>query len=337
MTVLLGFNNFLPGIFTELNPIELPIVTLVMSKGVQLMPQKDYTYTYHTNPAHTNPTLTLQAELGTTNFGSTGHSGGSNCMNVWDEGFGQSFWRMGDQSLERVLGWQGPSNKSREETPMARGMLEAMDRMKFQLEKLWKDGVYNSPGNGGSGTYQQRGLRNTPGLTKKAIGVAGGSAVGSYATLTLTHILDTLQNLWENKVNRNDQLTFLSNAIPKRQITQIFKDEFNAGKNGQSRTEAGIAITSFLTDFGNIDTVLTRTMDTNTAYILNLGQFNAVGHAVDGRGFMFERDLPTAQAGVFKAIYTEMGIDVGHGSCHARLYGIGSVAGHLTTGTVEST
>ncbi len=337
MTARIDDFGFFPGIFTELNPYDLPIVTLMMAKGVSLMPQKDYTYTYHTNPDHVNPALTLQRDLGTTNFGSTGFTTGSNCIQVWDEGAGVSYMRMGDQNLGRTLGWQGPSNASREENPLARGMAEAMTRVKYQLEKVAREGVYRSAmNNGGTAEPQQRGYRYAPGITNTAVGLAGGSAVGSLATLTLVKLIDTMQVLWENKANGNDKLTFISNAIPKRQITDIFRDQYNAGKNSTSRSDAGISIETFQTDFGSVDIVLTHTMPVDQAYILNLSQMGAVGHAVPGRGFMFDEALPTVQAGIFRRFYTEIGIDHGVGSCHARLYGIGSTAGHKTGGTVES-
>lgn len=336
-TVLIDDFGFLPGVFTELNPNDLPLTSLLMSRGVTLLPNKDYTYTYHTNPAHVNPSLTLQRDLGTTNFGSTGFTHGSNTIQVWDEGFGVSYFRMGDQQLGRTLGWQGASNPSREENPFGRGMSEAMDRVKYQLEKVIREGVYKSSLNlGGTLEPQQRGYRYAPGITNTAIGVAGGSAVGSLATLTLVKLIDTLQLLWENKVNGSDRLTFISNAIPRRQVTDIMRDQFNAGKNSLSRTDAGVSINTFLTDFGEVDVVLTHTMPVDQAYILNLSQMRMVGRAVPGKGFMFEEPLPVQQAGVFRRFYTEIGGDHGVGSCHARLYGIGSTAGHKTSGTVEA-
>lgn len=335
-TILLPDFAFLPGAFTELNPYDLPITTLLTARGYNIKPQKHYTYTYHTNDAHVTPTPTLQADLGSPNFGSSGFSSGSNCMQVWDEGAAESFFRMGEQNLSRVLGWQDVSNPSREETAMARAMVDAMNRIKYQLEFVGREGKYNNPNDGGTGTYKQRGYRYAPGITNKAVGVAGGSAVGSYATLTLTKLIDTMQTLWENKVNGNDQLTMICNAVPKRQITEIFRDQYNAGKNSLSRRDAGVSIETFLTDFGAVDVILTHTMPADQAYILNLSQMQAVAHVVPGRGFMFERDLPTQNAMVAKSIYAELGIDHGVGSCHARLYGIGSTAGHLTTGTVES-
>jgi hypothetical protein len=219
---------------------------------------------------------------------------------------------------------------------LARALVEAMDRIKFQLEAVAREGVYNNPSDGGTGTFQQRGYRYAPGITNKAVGVAGGSAVGSLATLTLVKLIDTMQTLWENKVNGADSLTFISNAIPKRQITEIFRDQYNAGKNSTSRNDSGVNITTFQTDFGDVDVVLTHTMPVDQAYILNLAQMRMVGHAVPGKGFMFTRDIPAVNAGIAKSIYTEIGVDHGVGSCHARLYGIGSTAGHITTGTIAS-
>jgi len=156
------------------------------------------------------------------------------------------------------------------------------------------------------------------------------------ATITLVKMINTLQTLWENKVNGNDQLTFISNAIPRRQITDIFRDQYNAGKVSISRTDSGVSIQTFLTDFGQVDVVLTHSLPVDQAYILNFSQMRAVGHAVPGKGFMFDEALPSAQAGIFRRFYTEVGIDHGVGSCHARMYGIGSTAGALTTGTIEA-
>lgn len=337
-TILYPDFNAYPGIFTELNPVELPITSLLMGRGIDLLPQKEYTYTYHTNPDMVAPTPTLQTDLGTVNYGSTGFTNGSNVMNVWFEGAAVSWARMNDQGLGRVLGWQGPTNISLEQDPMARALSDALLRMKTQFEYVAREGLYFSNG-AGTGTWQQRGYRYAPGiLNKLADGAAGGgSAVGSLGTLTRALMEDTLQALWDRKVNGSDRLTILCNSIAKRQIGSLFGSSFWIGQNTSSLTMAGRNIQTLMTDFGEVDILLTHTLRQDTLYVLNMNQMRAVGHvSKDGQLIYESPTLPPGIAGDGRALYTEMGIDHGVGSCHARLTGIGSVTGALTSGTVAT-
>jgi Family of unknown function (DUF5309) len=335
-TLYPDFNAY-PGVFTELNPVELPITSLLMAKGIDLLPNKEYTYTYHTNPDMVTPSLTLASDLGTVNYGSTGFTTGSNVMNVWFEGAAVSWARMNDQALGRTLGFNGPSNPSIEANPMSRALAEALLRMKTQFEYVAREGLYRS-NSAGDGTWQQRGYRKAPGILNTAVGVAGGSAVGSYAILTRAIMEDALQTLWDRKVNGSDRLTIVCNSIAKRQIGSIWGSAFQVGNNNMERNYVGRNIQTILTDFGEIDILLTHTLPQSQMYILNLSQMRAVGHVSKNGQLIYESPtLPPGIAGDGRALYTEMGVDHGVGSCHARFYGIGSTAGHLTTGTVEAT
>ncbi len=335
-TIMYPDFNAYPGIFTELNPVELPVTSMLMAKGIDLLPQKEYTYTYHSNPDMVTVTPTLQTDLGTVNYGSTGFTTGSNVMNVWFEGAAVSWARMNDQSLGRALGWQGPTNPTFEANPLDRAINDALLRVKTQFEYVAREGLYFSNG-AGTGTWQQRGYRRAPGILNTAVGVAGGSSVGSLAVLTRAHIEDTLQTLWDRKVNGSDRLTILTNSIGKRQIGSLFGSTYRVGENNDSRSMAGRNLQTILTDFGEVDIVLTHTLPQTQIYILNMSQMRAVGHVSKGGQLIYESPtLPPGVAGDGVGLYSEMGIDHGVGSCHARLYGIGSTAGHLTTGTVES-
>lgn len=335
-TIMYPDFNAYPGIFSELNPVELPITSLLMAKGIDLLPQKEYTYTYHTNPDMVSPTPTLQTDLGTVNYGSTAFTTGSNVMNVWFEGAAVSWARMNDQSLGRTLGFNGPQNISFEANPLSRAINDALLRMKTQLEYVTREGLYFSNG-GGTGTWQQRGYRYAPGILNQAVGVAGGSAVGSLATLTRDTIENVLQALWDRKVNGSDRLTILCNSIAKRQIGSIYGSTYWIGQNSSSLSMAGRNVQTLITDFGEVDLLLTHTLPQSQAYVLNMSQMRAVGHVSKGGQLIYESPtLPPGVAGDGVGLYTEIGIDHGVGSCHARLYGIGSTAGHITTGTVAS-
>lgn len=311
------------GIYQELNPVDLPVTSLLMQRGVTILPSKKYTYVTHSNPDMNNVTLTLANELATINFGSTGFTQGSNVMQAWFEGAAESWFRMGDQDLGATAGWRGPQNASFEDQTLARGMVEALLSIKTQLEYVAREGTYLNSGS----TLQQRGYRRAPGITNKLAdgAVAGSGTLGTFGTLTRTVLLDSLQSLYENKVNGNNRLTLFTRATGKRAISEIMRNDFNSGKNGLSIVEAGINITRFVSDFGDVDVVLTNTFPANDIYLLNLGAMRVVGHAVPGKGVMFEADgNMVGVAGVAKGIYTEMGVDHGSGSCHARIAGVGS-------------
>jgi hypothetical protein len=335
-TILYPDFNAYPGIFSELNPVDLPITSLLMARGIDLLPQKEYVQTFHSNPSMTSVTPTLQTDLGTVNYGSTGFTTGSNVMNVWFEGAAVSWARMNDQSLGRTLAWQDPKNISFEQDPLARAIKDALLRIKTQFEYVAREGVYFSNG-AGTGTWKQRGYRYAPGILNTAVGVAGGSAVGSLALLTQVKLENTLQTLWDQKNNASDRLTIVCNSIVKRQIGSIYGSSFWVGQNSQNTSSAGRNIRTILTDFGEVDILLTHTIPQDQCYILNMNQMRAVGHVAKGGQLIYESPtLPPGVAGDGVGLYTEMGVDHGVGSCHARLYGIGSTAGHLTTGTVES-
>jgi Family of unknown function (DUF5309) len=333
MTVRYSQMPFYPGAFTEFNPVELPITTLLSAKGYRLKPQKQYTQTFHSNPDMLTVTPNTIGDLGVVSYGSTGHTTGSNTMQAVFEGAMVSWARMNDQELGRVLGWQDPSNQSLEPNPLDRAMADALLRTKTQYEYLAREGVYAVP-SGATGTWQQRGFRYAPGITNVAAhgALVGSGTLGTLGTLTMDILNNTFQTLWSNKVNAGNRLTLVTNAVGKRQISEIYRAQFQAGYNQASRNVAGINILSIESDFGNIDILLTHTIPQDQIYVLNMDVMEMVAHPVKNGEFMFETELkPHGVAGEGMGLYSEMGVDHGPGSCHARIYGVGSaVAGGQT-------
>lgn len=326
-----GMFPFYPGIFFELNPVATPITTLVSQRGIRTTPNKLYTQTFHTNA--TQASANLIGDMGTVTYGSLGFTTGSNTVNIWFEGAFESWARRGDQQLGRVQGWQMDKNPSFEPSALARAKSEALDKIKRQLEYISREGVYALGGGGGegtsgtTGTWQQRGFRYAPGITVgTAVGaVAGAGTLGTLGTLTYTKVLDTLQSLWTNRLWTN-RLTAVCNATAKRQLTDIFKSEYNFGKNAfDSRVDSGVSLETFKTDFGEVDILLTYDFPSTDLYFLNLDYMQMVGRPVPGKGLLFEDQIiSNGKAGDGVGYYTEMGMDAGPGAAHARIFGIGS-------------
>jgi hypothetical protein len=321
-----------PGIFLELSPIDTPITSLVGAKGIMTTPNKLYGETFHTNA--TQSSANLKGDMAAVTYGSSGFTTGSNVVQIWFEGAFESWARRGDQQLGRVQAWQGASNPSNEPSALARAKAEAMDKIKRQLEWVSREGVFNIGGGGGEGTsgtvgtWQQRGYRYAPGITvgTAAGAVAGAGTLGTLGTLTFSLILNTLQTQYDNRLWSNgDRILAPCNSTVKRALTEIFKTEYNFGKNGESVTEAGVSLQRFNTDFGPVDILLTHDFPRNDLYFLNTKYMSLIGRPVPGKGLMFEDQIiSNGVAGGGVGIYTEMGMYTGPGAAHSRIFGIGS-------------
>ena len=321
--------QFNPGIFAELNPYDNPVSTLLAQKGYRILPQKNYTQTYHTNseasagnnkPDNASPT-----------YGSSGHTTGSNTAQVFYEAAQVTFARQGEVDLERTMGWQGAANQSLEPNPMDRAKAEALGTIKSQLEYLGREGILEMNTSAGTSTaWEQRGYRYAPGIQKAipADALDGSGTLGTLGTLTYDVINEGLEDVWQSRKWTNGKpLTCVTNSTGKQQLTQIFIDKFNFGKNGESRVEAGVNLERFQTDFGAVDIVMTHNMPAADMYFLNLDEMSLVARPVPNRGFFFEiafgEGNEKAAEGV--GIYAEVGIDHGIGSTHLRIRGVGSV------------
>lgn len=331
--ILHGMFPFYPGIFFELSPISTPITTLASRNGIRITPNKLYGQTFHRNATQTTVGA-LRGDNGTVNYGSSGFTTGSNTVNIWFEGAYETWARRGDQQLGRVQAWQQEKNPSFEPSALSRARAEALDKIKRHFEVAAREGVFNLGGGGGEGTsgevgtWQQRGVRNAPNLTVGTANgaVSGSGTLGTYGTLTHTKIMDTLESLWLKRMWNGEALLALSNSTAKRQLTSIFVSEFNFGKNGESRTEAGVNLLRFETDFGPVDIGLSYDMPSPDLYFLNPAFLQVVGRPVPGKGIMFEDPvISNGRAGDGVGIYTEMGLDYGLGEAHAMIKGIGSV------------
>ncbi len=323
---------YYPGYFTELQPYENPVVTMLATRGYRNEPNKEYTYTTHTNNEASSGDL--KPDNASPTYGSTGFSHGSNTAQIWYKGAQVTWARMGEQNLGRTLGWQGQQNLSREQDPMIRAKLEALGDIKSELEYIGREGVYNVPGSAGTtGTWQQRGYRYAPGINNVAADGAspGAGTLGTLGTLTYDVLATGLQAAWDSRMWRpGNSLVCLTNSTGLKQINQIFYDRYDLGKNSEMTEAAGMDLKTFKTEWGNVEIVKTHNLPQDTVYFLNVNEMDLVARPVPGMpngGFLFEKAFGDGNEKANKGvgIYGELGIDHGVGSSHIRIYGVGSV------------
>ena len=333
-------HNELPayfGYFTQLRPYDNPVTTLASAKGISLRTEKDYGLTYHTNarPDSSN----TKTDNASPTIGSSGHTTGSNIINIFFEGAAQTLARKGDQRLGRTLGWSGPGNQSVEPDTMARGLAEALAKIKGQQEWVAREGTYTQPHAGTGGTtevYEQRGYRYAAGITNgTATGAAGTSGTsGTYGTLDYASVMDQLQNMWDKELwTPGDRMVAVCNSTVKRALSDIFISQLNFGKNGESINVSGVNLLSFVTDFGPVDIVMTHNFPKHDLYFLNMSYMEMLGRPVPGKGLMFELPIAQTTAAEEIGIYTEIGLNYQTGSAHGRIFAIGSTVsgGHDIT------
>lgn len=331
--------DFYPGIFAELNPYDNPVSTLLAQKGYKILPQKNYTYTTHTNNEASS--ADLKPDNASPTYGSSTHGNGSNTAQVFYKAAKESWAREGDQNLGRTLGWQGPSNQSNEPSALARAKAEAIGDMKSELEYIGREGVLdlNNSGAGTTGIWQQRGYRYAPGIQQGLAdgGLDGSGTLGTYGTLTHTVVNELLEDVWQSRMWTNGRpLTCITNSTGKKGLSAAFTDTFDFGKNSESRVEAGVNINRFQTDFGNVDVVLAHNIPADTMYFLNLDEMQLVARPRPGKPIFYEEAIDRGEkASNAVGIYAEIGIDHGVGSTHARLRGVGSavVGGQAVSAT----
>lgn len=320
-----GYN---PGIFSELKPYSNPVTTMALARnGWKILPQKEYTYTTHTNTEAT--AANLKPDNASPTYGSSGFSGGSNCVQIFYEAAQMTWARNGDQDLARVKNWQGPSNPSLESNPMNRALVEVMGTIKSQLEYITREGVYNAPSSAGTtDIYQQRGFRYAPGIQQAiADGGLDGAGDGTLGTLTYNGVRDGLESVWRSRMWTDGRpLTCFTNATGKKQLTDIMIEHFNFGKNGESTSEAGVNLMGFETDFGKVEIALSHNIPENTMYFLNVDELQMCARPVPAKGFLFEKGFGEGneKANEGTGIYAEIGMDHGVGSTHLRFRGVGT-------------
>jgi len=319
------------GAYLELNPGATPITSLAAARGIEIVPNKVYQLVTHSNYEAGASDMNLKPDNSSATFGSTSFAAGSNTVQVWDEGAADTWARRGDQRLATVQGWQNRSNPSVEPSTLSRGRVEALWRIKSQQEYISYNGDYTIPhagtAAGTTGTWEQRGIRNDPNLTVGTAGgaVAGSGTIGTMGTLTKTILMDTVQSIWENRLlNPGRPLTALCNATVKRVLTDMMISDFNFGKNGVSRTEAGVNLLRFETDFGPLDIVLSHNLPGNDLILLNYDYINMVGRIVPGKELFQERVIPQTTAADAISIYHEGGLNYQNGNAHGVIFGIGS-------------
>ncbi|SES49084.1 SU10 major capsid protein [Actinokineospora terrae] len=138
------------------------------------------------------------------------------------------------------------------------------------------------------------------------------------AALTEKMVLDLLQKVWENGgIQVSETATLMCGAWQKRQLTNEFITKKNYRE--ESRTVAGVSVSTIETDFGRINLMLSRFMPADVVQVVSLDQCAPVILEVPGKGFLFSEPLARSGATDRAQIYGEIGLEYGPEIAHGKI------------------
>ena len=200
------------------------------------------------------------------------------------------------------------------DNPVTNEMDFQVERMLKQIardaEKSFLEGAFNDPTDNTTARKMQ-GIANA----------AGNSQDAADAVLTEDMVLDLMQDVWEDGgIQVSETATLMCNANVKRQLTKIFVTDKNYRE--ESRNVAGVNVTTIETDFGKVNVLLNRHVNTQQLYVVSAELCVPVFMNIPDKGFLFVEPLSKDGAAEKFQIYGEVGLKYGNPNAHGKIVNI---------------
>lgn len=160
-----------------------------------------------------------------------------------------------------------------------------------------------------NGTYNKATASNVANKTRGMINAVGTEVDASNGELTYNIVLETMSKAWKAGASFTD-FYFFVNGLQKTKLTKIF-NELRGFVLPATRNQGGVNITSFETDFGVANIVLSRVMPENAILGVDVAYVLPVEQDTPGKGNFFVEDLGKTGAGETKQIFGMIGLDHG--------------------------
>lgn len=203
------------------------------------------------------------------------------------------------------------------------------DELNFQIarkmEKIARDVEFSFL----NGEFAKATASNVANKTRGMISAAGTQKDASNTELSYELIMDAMEEAWNNGATFTN-FYFFTNGTQKRKLTSIFQ-ELKGFVLPATRNVGGINITSFETDFGNVNIVLDKFMPKNTILGADLSVIVPVEQIVPGKGNFFLETLSKDGASERRQIYGKIGLDYGANFRHLVIKNLNIPAARATT------
>ncbi|MFP3990657.1 DUF5309 family protein [Streptomyces sp. E11-3] len=188
------------------------------------------------------------------------------------------------------------------------------------VEKTFITGTFQNPADNLT-PRKTRGILEA--ITTNAILVDAGA--GAAGPLTTELVLDLLQMVWENGgIQVSETAALMCNGFQKRQLTKLFVTDANYQE--MTRNIGGVAVTTIITDFGELNIMLNRYMPADTIAVVSLDQCAPVFMLIPDKGFLFVEPLAKDGASQKAQIYGEIGLKYGNEMSHGKITNLTTTA-----------
>ena len=198
------------------------------------------------------------------------------------------------------------------------------NEMDFQVEQMLKQIARDAEKSFLEGAFNDPTDNTTARKTLGIANAAGNSADMADAALTEDKVLDLMQAVWEDGgIQVSETATLMCNANVKRQLTKIFVTDKNYRE--ESRNVAGVNVTTIETDFGKVNVLLNRHVNTQQLYVVSAELCVPVFMNIPDKGFLFVEPLSKGGASEKFQIYGEVGLKYGNPNAHGKIVNIAAI------------
>jgi hypothetical protein len=198
------------------------------------------------------------------------------------------------------------------------------NEMDFQVEQMLKQIARDAEKSFLEGAFNDPTDNTTARKTRGIANAAGNSADMADAVLTEDKVLDLMQAVWENGgIQVSETATLMCNANVKRQLTKLFVTDKNYRE--ESRNVAGVNVTTIETDFGKVNVLLNRHVNTQQLYVVSAELCAPVFMNIPDKGFLFVEPLSKGGASEKFQIYGEVGLKYGNPNAHGKIVNIAAI------------
>jgi hypothetical protein len=194
---------------------------------------------------------------------------------------------------------------------------EVTDELDFQIninmKQLAKDVDYTFI----NGVYQRATAANVAPKTRGILAAIETNVVdhgGTPAALSKDKFNALIRAMAQNGAAFANPVVFC-NALQKQRLSALFESAFRS----DSRTVAGVAIDTILTDFAEVGVVWAPHMPADQLAVIDVAYCAPVFLPVPGKGFLFYEALAKTGASESGQIYGQIGLDHGPEVYHGKL------------------
>lgn len=198
------------------------------------------------------------------------------------------------------------------------------NEMDFQVEQMLKQIARDAEKSFLEGAFNDPSDNTTARKTQGIANAAGNSVDAADGVLTEDMVLDLMQAVWEDGgIQVSETATLMANANVKRQLTKIFVTDKNYRE--ESRNVAGVNVTTIETDFGKVNVLLNRHVNTQQLYVVSAELCVPVFMNIPDKGFLFVEPLAKEGAAEKFQIYGEVGLKYGNPNAHGKIVNIAAI------------